>query len=151
MKTDQPYSMIDLPYPLPRPGRITTRPTTVSDGFMDAWDALEAEKDDVADAADGSDLIYLWGQFLVAHYAMKVPSEKQALEKFYSAWHAVMTAPTTCVYDLAIKARAVLVYREGYADWGSDTFCDDDFAHLKQFFEETAALPLQAAIIPLPV
>jgi hypothetical protein len=62
------------------------------------------------------------------------------LRRWYAAWHQLMALPATRMDDLAMKARAVLIYRRGYVDWDSDTFGDDDFCHLQRFFQDAAQL-----------
>ena len=70
------------------------------------------------------------------------PNGEDLHAEVQTAWHALAKAPSVRMHDVAVKARATMLYRKGVKTWSGDTFNDDDWPYLQEIIEGAAKFAL---------
>jgi hypothetical protein len=66
------------------------------------------------------------------------PENENHVQNARAAWQEVASSDTLSLQDVALKARATVLYREGVKTWSGDTFNDDDWPYLQEIIEDAA-------------
>lgn len=125
---------------------LVTTTTTQKAGPGPALSALLSEMDDLKEMGEGRGgqiATAMLGFLRVGALMEAAPDIEAFQDEFRSAWQDVLGHDATTWVEVAIKCRATMLYREGMEEWGSDTFCDDDYPFLQQMISEGADLYIE--------